>query len=392
MSRLADNVGIAWGSLWARPGRAVGLIVPVAVGVATIVASFGASASARQDVVDDLAALGSDQVHVQAGAGAEDRKLPAEAAGRARLLPGARVVSARAEQPDRRVRASVAADPLAPLSASAVVTAADPRLPAAVGAELAAGRFLDAGDDTRAADVVVLGAALARAFGVDRVVDATVLVDDRPFAVVGVLAPVPSDPTLNRSALVPFATAARRWGDDGRPTELVVLTDADQATVTADALPTLVTFGAGPRPTARSASELVAAHRQVDDTLNLLAAATGGLALLLGASAVAAALGASVLTRTGEIGIRRALGATRRDVTVQFLLEAGILGSTAAIIGAVAGPAVVAAIAHRQAWPTAVDWWLVGATTALAVELTVIAALLPARHAASFDPLTALRT
>jgi putative ABC transport system permease protein len=69
-----------------------------------------------------------------------------------------------------------------------------------------------------------------------------------------------------------------------------------------------------------------------------------------------------------------------------------ILGTTAALVGAVAGPAAVAAIAHRQAWPVAVDWPLILATAALAVELTVVAALLPARHAARLDPLTALRT
>lgn len=390
-----DLASVASSSLRSRPWRSGALGLPVALGVAAIVASFGAVASARADLAESLGRLGADQVHVTAPVRDDGEglpKLPAAAVARAQLLDEVRVVSAVAEQPDHQVRASMVADPLTPIAASTVVMAADADLPAAVRADLAAGRFLAAVDEARAADVVVVGSVLARAYAIDRPGEVTLLIDDRAFLVVGVLEPVPSYPLLDRAVLVPFATAARRWGDDGRPTEIVARTEPELAEPVAEALPVLVTFGDGPTPTAQTAAELVAARDEVDDTMGLLVAASGGLALVLGAFGIAFALWAAVLARTSEIGIRRALGATRLDITLQFLMETAFVGVLAAAVGALLGPLAAAVIADRQGWPTEVDWTLVAATAVLAVELTVVAGLLPARRAARLEPLGALRT
>lgn len=382
-------------SLRSRPWRSAGLGLPVALGVAAIAASFGAVASARADLAESLARLGADQVHVIAPVRPDAEGLPklsADAMARARLLPEVHVVSAVAEQPDHQVRSSAVADPLTPVAASTMVMAADADLPAAVRAELAAGRFLTAIDESRAADVIVVGSALARAYAIERPGEVTLLIDDRAFLVVGVLEPVPSYPLLNQTVLVPFATAAQRWGDDGRPTEIVARTEPELAEAVADALPALVTFGDGPTPVAQTAAELVTARDEVDDTMGLLVAASGGLALLLGAFGIAFALWSAVLARTSEIGIRRALGATRLDITLQFLMETAFVGVLAAAVGALLGPLVAMVIANQRNWPAEVDWTLVAATAVLAVELTVLAGLLPARRAARLEPLGALRT
>jgi putative ABC transport system permease protein len=107
---------------------------------------------------------------------------------------------------------------------------------------------------------------------------------------------------------------------------------------------------------------------------------------------MALALWSSVLSRTSEIGLRRALGASERDIAVQFIMEASLVAVAAIVVGGVVGPVASWLIARSQGWPVVLDWPLLAATCVLALETTLIVGLLPARRAARLDPLGALRT
>lgn len=374
--------------------RTAALGAPVAIGVAMVVASFGASASARLAFDESMERMGADRVVVTpspADGQSDAPRLPADSIARAEMLREVHAVGSIAEQVGHTVQPSPVSDPLAPSAISTRVLAASASLADAARLEMSAGRFFSEVDDRQVLEVAIVGADVATEFAIDRPHQSSVLIDGHPYPVIGTLEPAEGFPLLDRSVLVPFSTASRQWGDDGRPSQLVVRTSMHEASAVAEVLPRLITFDEGPRPTARTATELLAARRAVDDTMNLLVAASGGLVLLLGVSGIAFALWAAVLARTSEIGVRRALGATRRDIATLFLLEASLVGAAAVIAGGVAGPLIAAAIARAQGWPSVIDWSLLAATCALAMEITIVAGLVPARRAARLDPLSALR-
>lgn len=382
-------------TLRSRPGRMVAMVLPVMIGVAMVIASFGIVASAEADFNRALRRLGANQLLVvprEQEAGGQAAKLPAEAKARALLLPTVRAVGALSEQRGRNVLPSTVADPLAVASASAVVFATESDLEDAVSSTLRSGRFLNRFDVDTAAAVVVLGSDIARSFAIGGDGLRSVLIDGKPHGVVGVLDPVTTLPQLDRSVLVPGSTAARDWGDDGRPSLLVVRVDDGTAQASAGALPRLVNYGDGPAPSVQVASDLVKAREAIGETFGILVAASGGLALLLGTIGIAFAMTAAILQRTSEIGLRRALGASRREIALQFLLEAAVVGVVGGALGAILGAAIVLGVASHRDWPVVTDPVLLFASFLLAVELAVSAGLLPAQSAARLDPMAALRT
>lgn len=390
---IRDLVATASSYHISRPWRSLALGAPVALGVAMVVAAFVTSSSARAELDESLRAMGADHVVVTPAVQSDGQipKLPKESVERAGLLPEVLAVGALTEQSDHVVLPSGVADPLSTSAISTRVFAASPAVADALKLDVAAGRFLGEADERASLDVAVIGVAVARDFAIDDPTRSTILIDGRPFAVLGTLHAARSAPQLDRAVVVPVATSMHLWGDDGRPGQVIVRTQLDQTDAVAAALPPLVTFGSGPMPTARTASELLAARQEVDDTMNLLIGASGGLLLVVGVAAIALALWSSVLSRTSEIGLRRALGANRRHIGAQFVLESTLVGTGAAVVGGAVGVLAAASIAWSQDWPANPRWTLVVATCLLAVEATVVAGLVPARRAAQLEPLSALR-
>lgn len=392
---LADLLRTSSTSLRSRPARTIGMSLPVMIGVAMIIVSFGIAASARADFTDSLRRLGANHLLVvpsMSDAGDVVAKLPPDATARAERLPAVVAVGALSEQRRRVVLPSSVADPLSAASTSATVYATGAGLLSAVDGSVAAGRFLNEFDGGSRAEVVVLGAELARSFGIDRPGQRSVLIDGKPHGIVGVLNPVSVLPQMDWAVLVPTSTATRYWGDDDRASLLVVKVLDGAAGPSAKALPRLVTYGDGPAPNVQIASDLVKARAEIGETFGVLVAASGGLALLLGTLGIGFAMSAAILQRTSEIGLRRALGASRREIAAQFLTEAAVVGALGGAVGVVLGCGIVVVVAGLRSWPVVADPLLAAASYVLAVQLALIAGLLPARRAALLDPMAALRT
>ena len=140
-----------------------------------------------------------------------------------------------------------------------------------------------------------------------------------------------------------------------------------------------------------TAGEPTKVRGEVASDVNTLFLILGGVSLLVGAIGIANVTLVSVMERIGEIGLRRALGATRRHVAAQFLAESGLLGLVGGFTGASAGILVLVAVSLARTWTPVLDPWLPFAAPALGAAVGVLSGLYPAARAASLQPVEALR-
>jgi putative ABC transport system permease protein len=305
-----------------------------------------------------------------------------------RRIPLVEVAAGAAEIGGATVRRS----PFIPTFASGGigVRATDPDLLQAVDGSLRSGAFLNAA--TSAYPVVVLGADAARHLGIDAVTgDRQVWIDNQPFVVAGVLDPVPLAPELDRTALVGWSLAASRFGSDGLPTSIYVRADQDQVVTVRDILgrtanpehPTEVLVS---RP-----SDALAARAAANDTFTYLLVALGLVALIVAAVGIVNVMLIAVLERRAEIGLRRALGATRRHVATQFLGEAVLLAGIGGLAGCLLGGAITAAFAWANGWPIDLPPLLFAVAITTALAIGTVSGAYPALRASRLPPMEALR-
>jgi putative ABC transport system permease protein len=368
----------------------------IAIGTAAIVAVLGLAASSSAALLNEIAKLGTNLLEVTSGqdfSGAT-AELRMTAPGMIARLPGVTDVQ------DIGTVTGVNAykSPLIPsIETNAIsVDAATLDLPAASGTSLAQGRFLD--EATARRPVAVLGAAAARRMGFDRIRPGMrIKVGGGPaagqwFYVVGILNPDSYAPEIDSAVLVGFPAARQYLGFDGHPSEIYVRTVDTQAAVTR--VGTLLAAQANPENPSEvdvsRPSDALTARAEAEGALDTLFLGLGAVALLVGAIGVANIMIVSVLERRSEIGLRRALGATRGQIRAQFLAEAILLSLAGGVIGVVAGVAatVLYARGHSEAVVIPADAWGGGLTAA--VVIGAVAGLLPAIRAARMSPAQAL--
>ncbi|MFW5415753.1 ABC transporter permease [Nocardiopsis sp. CNT-189] len=384
-----DVLGTAAAGLRARPLRVLLSALGIAIGIAAMVAVVGISASGRAGLEERLESLGTNLVTAEPGKSlfGGEAELPAEAAGRAGRIPGVQRVGQAGEVPG----ASVYRSDLIPEEESGglSVQAAGPGLPGVLRAEMAEGSWLTAPASRYPA--VVLGATAAERLGITRVApDTRVLIGDAYFSVVGVLEPVELAPELDTAALVGWDAAVRELGFSGNPTRVYVRADPERLGAVRELLPGTVDPERPHGVSVSRPSDALAAQQEADRALTGLLLGLGGVALLVGGVGVANTMVISVLERRGEIGLRRALGATRRQIRGQFLAEAVALSALGGAAGAVLGAGVTAGYALFQGWAIAVPPWALLGGVAATVPIGALAGLLPAVRAARLPPTEAL--
>lgn len=371
-----------------RPLRAALSGLGIAIGVAAIVAVLGLSASSRAGLLAEIHRLGTNLLTVADGqsAGGDAAELPTAAPAMIGRLPGVTAVEATG-----KVGVNVYRTPLIPAvnTNGLTVSAAGPGLPGAVGASMARGRFLDAA--TARAPVVVLGAGAAQLLGIDHLWPGErVWLGGRWFYVTGILRPAVLAPAVDASVFVGFPAAERYLGFDGHPSTIYVRARDDRVAAVHD----LLAVQADPEdPTAVSVSvpsAVLEAQAAAKSALNVLFLGLGAVALLVGAIGVANVMVISVLERRSEIGLRRALGATRGHIRLQFIAEAVLLAAAGGLAGVAVGGAATAAYAAARGWAVVVPPIAWGGGLGAALSIGVVAGLLPALRAARMPPTRAL--
>jgi putative ABC transport system permease protein len=394
---MRDLVAEALAGIAARPARLVLTTLGTALGVGALVATVGLSQTASGQLASHFDAIDATQVVVTPRLEGRDdaaaAAIPWDAPARAEQLNGlvAAGTFTRLDVGEARVRSVPVVDPTSIGDAALPVVAASPGLLDAVRGEIATGRFFDAGHDSRQDNVAVLGRNAAERLHVTRVdSQPSVFVGDEMFSVIGIVDSVARRTDLLDAVIVPDGTAQRLF-DLQAPGEVHLRTRVGAAQLVGRQAPIALDpnnpagYVVRVPPTARALRDRVQAD------VNALFLALGGVALLVGGLGIANVTLLSVLERIGEIGLRRALGATRGYVATQFLVESAGVGVLGGLVGSAAGVLVTVGIAVLRDWTALLDPALPVAAPLLGGLVGLVAGTYPAWKASAIEPITALR-
>lgn len=385
--RPADLLALGAAGLVTKPARAILSALGIAIGVAAMVGVLGISASSQARLDQQLDALGTNLFSATAAppVAGDPVPLPDNAADRAERLPGILSSSSVADLPDVGVYRNSLVDP--GRTGGLTVTAVDLGLIDVIAGAVRSGSWFT--QATATFPSTVLGAAAAERLGVTEA-GTLIWIGDQNVLVTGILEPVPLAPELDYSALIGMPVATEHYGFAGSPTRLYLRVDEDRVRAVRDLIAPAVQPGTPATVAVTRPSDALAAMDAVDSTFTGMLVGLGTIALLVGAIGVANTMIISVIERRREIGLRRALGATRRHIRLQFLIEALVLSALGGAAGAALGALVTAIVATLSGWPVVVPGLVLVAGVASTLVVGAVAGLYPAMRAARTPPNTAL--
>jgi putative ABC transport system permease protein len=362
----------------------------IAIGVAAIVAVLGLSASSQAGLLEEIDELGTNLLTVTNGQSfaGKTAELPLVAPAMIGRIEPVETVAETG-----KVEGKVYRTPLIPeVDTNALsVEAASLDLLHTLGVRVVRGRYLNAA--TAQEPVAVLGAAAAQRLGVDHIYPGErIWVANQWLYLVGVLGPSVLTPEIESAVLVGFGAAERYLHFDGHPNTVYLRAQNSQVAAVQSVLAATADPEAPNEVNVSQPSATLTARADAQSALNGLFLGLGAVALLVGAVGVANIMVISVLERRSEIGLRRALGATRGQIRTQFLSEAILLALGGGAVGIAAGALATAVYAATKGWTIVVPTvaWAGGFGAALLIG--AVAGLVPALRAARLSPTEALRT
>ncbi len=396
---VRDLVAEATVALTARPARTLLTALGTVLGVAALVSTLGLAKTAGNQIVSRFDELEATKVAVEPDdrqQSSQDRVisvLPFDAGDRLERLNGVVAAGTKTDvDTSALARAVPVIDPQGQNEFQIPVVAASPGIFTAARATLTGGRFFDEGHNQRADNVVVLGPGAAQRLNVSRVdIAPAIFLGDEVLAVIGIIDDVEREPDLLNAIIVPDGFAQERLGLVA-PGEVLIevevgaaeLIGSQAAVALAPDRPEMLRVSVPPSP--RAVKSAVASD------VNSLFLILGAVSLLVGAIGIANVTLVSVLERTGEIGLRRALGATRAHIASQFLFESAALGALAGLIGTSLGILTIVGVSASRQWTPVLDPWLPLAAPVLGAVIGLLAGTYPAWKASATEPIAALRS
>jgi putative ABC transport system permease protein len=386
---LSDLTRLSTVGLRTRKLRAGLSVLGIAIGVAAIVAVLGLSSSSQAGLLNEISQLGTNLLTVSNGQSitGAPAELPITAPAMIGRIPGVQQVQSTGAVSG----ANAYRNPYIPsIDTNALtVQAASLDLLSAVATSVAQGQYLNAA--TAQEPVAVLGAAAAQRLGIDRVYPGErIWVGGGWFYVAGTLKPAVLASAIDSSVLVGYPAAEKYLGLDSHPSTVYLRVQDDRV----NAVDNLLAATANPENpsevTVSQPSSALVAQADAKSALNGLFLGLGAVALLVGAVGVANIMIISVLERRSEIGLRRALGATKGHIRTQFLSEAVFLGLLGGIVGVALGVTSTSVYAHTKGWTTVVPPEASLGGFAASLIIGAVAGLMPALRAARMSPTQAL--
>jgi putative ABC transport system permease protein len=398
--RPKDGLRVASVGLRARPLRAALSALGIAIGTAAIVAVLGLSSSSQAGLLAEIDRLGTNMLTLEAGqsVAGQPSKLPLEAPARITHLDDVQRLAHTALVKGKSVYRSR----MIPVTNTGAlqVRATSLNLLSVLNTGIARGAWLNPG--TAREPAAVLGSGAAQRLGIDRIFpDQRIWLGGRWFNVAGILRPSPLATDIDTSALVGYPASQRYLGylnivrgeqKAGPPSSIYVRA----ATGHEAAVQSLLAPTANPRApdevNVSQPSDVLTARAAAAGAFDSLFLGLGVVALIVGAVGVANIMIISVLERRSEIGLRRALGATKAQIRTQFLSESILLAVIGGVAGVLAGAAATAVYAGSKSWAVVipVEAWSGGIASAILIG--AFAGLMPAVRASRMPPTVALRT
>ncbi len=388
--RLSEVVRVGLQALATRRLRAALSALGIAIGIASLVSVLGLSESSRSDLIDQIDALGTNLLTVSPGTGfgAGDSSLPETATGTIGRLPTVEATSA-----VYAVDAGVYRNDLVPanLTGGITVFATDTKLLETLNGSMAHGSFLN--EAQRDYPVAVVGAVSAERLGIrDLDVPVRVWLGDRWVNVTGVLDAFALAADLDRAVLIGDRAAEQYYDVDLEPAAIYIRVDRRYLDETRDLLPATIDPENPEEVEVSRPTDLLEAQAAAESSFTALFLGLGAVALLVGAIGIANVMVIGVMERRGEIGLRRAIGATRAHIRRQFLTEALTLAAVGGIAGTLLGVAATYSYSAVQGWRVIIPPEAIVGGIAAAVVIGALAGIYPAIRAARMSPTEALRS
>jgi macrolide transport system ATP-binding/permease protein len=369
----------------------------IVIGITALVATIGLSRTANNRIISQFDELAATEIAVTARPGpagvVDPRAIPWDAPARLSRLNGVVAAGTLSEVNigDALVSASPVKDPQSQTAFKLAVQAASPDLFTAVRAALETGRFPDPGHSDRMDRVALLGPSAALQLGIVGVEQLpAIAIGDHRYLVIGILRTVARQPDLLGSVIIPEGAARRDFGLAG-PGAVMVETRIGAASLIARQTPLALRPDNPLVLRIEVPPEPQRVRDAVQSDLNVMFLLLGGLSLVVGAIGIGNITLVSVIERTGEIGLRRAIGATRGHIAMQFLLESTSMGVIGGILGASIGILIVVTVSASQVWTPVLDPAAPVLAPLVGGAIGLVSGTYPAVRAAHLEPVEALR-
>jgi putative ABC transport system permease protein len=388
--RVSDVLLLGTISLRSRRLRAGLSALGIAIGIAAIVSVLGITRSNQASLLAQIDTLGTNLLTVVNGRSLEgqEAELPRRAVAMLGVIDGVQYIAPTAELAGVHVFRT---DKIPRFETGGLAArVADVRLLATLNGHVRAGVFLNPA--TAEYPATVLGYQAARTLGITTTNPAPrIWLGRHWFTVVGILDPLALAPEIDRSALVGRPIAERLLAFDGHASRVYIRADTSRVLPVASLLAPTANPEAPDEVTVSRPSDALAARIAVASSSTVLFLGLGAVALIVGAIGIANLMVISVLERRGEIGLRRALGATRRHIAVQFVTESLVLSAVGGCLGLAIGAGVTIALAVARHWSVAIPMLAMWGGLGAAIAVGAAAGLYPALRAARLAPSDALR-
>lgn len=385
--------------LLGRPARLALTALGTVLGITALVSTLGLAKTAGNQIVSRFDELSETRVVVkpnQSGFGGQQKtsSIPFNSEIRLARLNGVNAAGTKSSVDVKGAlsRSVPVVDPLGINEHQIAVISTSEGLFKAVRGKIRSGRYFDAGHNKRGDAVVVLGPAAAQRLNIHRLdTQPAIFIGKESFTVIGIIDDVAREPDLLNAIIMPDGTARTHFGLKA-PAEVHIDAAVGATQLVAGQAPIALDPDEPESLRVQASRGYKAVKADVEGDVNSLFVVLGGVSLLVGGLGIANVTLVSVLERTPEIGLRRALGAARRHIAAQFLLESTVTGLLGGIVGASVGVLVIVSVSAYRDWTPVLEGWLPFAAVGLGAVIGLVAGAYPSMRAARIEPITALRS